>query len=296
MRRWLTALLLLLIQGYAAHAEQKPTTRPATQAAMLGLEAMLVFPGNKTKGQSDAIVKPDRNSELLQLKTKDGTRVAGLFGKPLAHPHGDAKPTLLFFYGNGMCMAYTLDIFDHLRKRGYNVILVDYPGYGMSDGSPSEAGCYASADAAYDYLLTRNDVDAHRIVACGWSLGAAVAIDLASRREVAGLATFSAFTNIHDMGKVILNKQVGAAAAALLLTCKFDNLAKIKTVTCPIFMCHGVDDRLVPVEMLDRLVLAASKPPKVIRVHTAGHNDLFMVGGDELYDRVDGFLSKLGSQ
>ena len=72
----------------------------------------------------------------------------------------------------------------HFRRLGANVMIPDYVGYGLSGGSPSEAGCYATADTAYEHLKGRKDVDPGKIVAAGWSMGGGVAVDLAARRPV----------------------------------------------------------------------------------------------------------------
>ncbi|HUB26032.1 MAG TPA: alpha/beta hydrolase [Tepidisphaeraceae bacterium] len=254
------------------------------------LESQVVFPGSSTQGQATAILRPMAGCDLLTLHAPDGTKIAAFFGKAPSLPGSTAKPTLLYFYGNGTCMAFSRDVFGGFRSLGFNVIMVDYEGYGMSDGVPSEQGCYAAADAAYDYLLTRKDIDQARIVATGWSLGAAVAIDLASRRHVAGLVTFSAFTNIVDMSKSLLN---GVPLGILLLSSRFDNLAKIGSVSCPILLVHGSQDALVPPEMQSRLAKAARSKLTTIRVGNAGHNDIFLRGGESLYQRVKAFVDDL---
>jgi hypothetical protein len=264
----------------------RPTTAEAT---VKSLQAQLIFPGSQSQGQIHARIRPTAGCELLTLHAPDGTKIAALFGKALTSHATSEKPTLLYFYGNGMCMADSLDVFNRFRHLGFNVILADYEGYGLSEGTPSELGCYAAADAAYDYLLTRKDIDPKRIVAGGWSLGAAVGIDLASRRHVAGLVTFSAFTNIGDMSQALLN----GFPLAITLGCQFDNLAKIGSVTCPILMAHGSRDPLVPPEMLNRLAQAAKTKVTTIHVIGAEHNDLFQRGGDSLYHRVKAFIDGL---
>jgi len=269
----------------------QPTTARAasTEPAIGPLEIQLVFPGSASQGQSDAIVQPPDGCDLVSLHAADGTKIAALFGEPLNVHAAAAKPALLFFYGNGMCMAHGLDLFNRFRGLGFNVIMADYEGYGMSGGTPSEAGCYAAADAAYDYLLTRKEVDRSRIVAVGWSLGAAVAIDLASRRPVAGLVTFSAFTSMADRN---LMRQTDFPLA-IFFTSRFDNLAKIRLVPCPILMGHGSRDPLVPPEMLDRLAKAARSKVTTFRVENAMHNDIFQLGGDSLFNRVKVFVDRL---
>jgi fermentation-respiration switch protein FrsA (DUF1100 family) len=270
-------------------AKAAPQDAAPDNAAPSEIEIQLVFPGAQTQGRFDSVVKAAEGCELLTLHAPDGTKIVALFGKAI-NPRGNGPaPALLYFYGNGTCMADSLDEFDRFRGLGFNVIMPDFEGYGMSDGPPSEAGCYAAADAVYDYLLTRNDVDQKHLVATGWSLGAAVAIDLARRRHVAGLVTFSAFTNVVEMTHALLN----GVPLPIQFSSRFDNLAKIKTITCPIFMAHGTQDDLVPPEMLDRLSKAAKSDVTVDRVDGAAHNDIFQTGGDALFQRVQTFVDGL---
>src|SRR5439155_13647936 len=132
--------------------------------------------GAHTQGMRGATVRPGVDSELVQLKTKDGTPTVALFGKALT-PQGQVRsdsarrPTVIWFYGNAMCLNDCGEEFRRIRQLGANVMIVEYVGYGMAGGSASEAGCYGAADAAYDHLLSRSDIDKTKIVAAGWSLG-----------------------------------------------------------------------------------------------------------------------------
>ncbi|MGD1278766.1 MAG: alpha/beta hydrolase [Tepidisphaeraceae bacterium] len=255
--------------------------------------ASIIFPGSATQGRREAMVHPAPGQELLPLTARDGTKIAALLamgqdpGGPA--PRGQDRPTVLFFYGNAMCLAHCGDLLDELRPLGFNVVIGDYPGYGMSDGRPSEAGCYAAADALYEHVLGRADIDRGKIVAAGWSLGAAVAIDLASRRRVAGLAAFSAFTSSAALARRI----VPWLPVSLLLRGQFDSLTKIAKVSCPIMLVHGGRDELIPARMSDRLAQAATTRVFRIRVDDAGHNDLFAIGGARLMQQFKQFVDQL---
>jgi uncharacterized protein len=264
--------------------------------AMFFLQNYFIFPGASSQGTAEGRVSPGKNYELLHLKAADGTDIGAIFGKATDEHFSQRadyaqRPTILFFYGNGQCIAYSMDFFAEFRAHGFNVIIPDYEGYGMSGGKPSEAGCYAAADAAYDYLLARGDVRTDRFVAFGWSLGGAAAIDLAHRRPVAGLITFSAFTSLQDVARV----HYPWLPTSLLLRYKFDNLQKIQDIACPILIVHGAMDSIVPPEMSDRLAAVAGKsasPPANVThvlVPGAGHNDLFDVGGDALMQQLAEF-------
>jgi pimeloyl-ACP methyl ester carboxylesterase len=253
------------------------------------MQTALIFPGRESQGQSWAVVTTPPGIELVPLRTADGERVVALFGGALTadgRPRDDAatRPTILFFYGNGDCLrGASGTLFDGLRRAGANVCIPEYVGYGMSSGSPSERDCYATADAAYDYLLTREDVNPASILVAGWSLGAAVAGDLAARRPATGLAMFSSFTSMGDMAREVYPFIPGAR---LLLSHRFENEEKIARISCPILLGHGTADTIIPYAMSERLAAAAGGPVTLVAVEGAGHNDFFAVGGRKVFGAI----------
>jgi len=254
----------------------------------------IIFPGASTQGTAAAIVRPRPGTELVKLTTPHGERVAALFGPALTpqgkpDPRASTRPAVIYFYGNAMCLAYSEPEFDRFRRLGLNVIIPDYVGYGMSEGRPSEKGCQATADAAYDYLVSTRGIEPERIIPAGWSLGGAVAIDLASRRKVAGLIAFSAFTSGVDMGRRILP----FVPVSLLLRHRFDSHSKIAKVRCPILIGHGRDDAQVPFTMGEKLAKAAAGPVTTLWIDRAEHNDFFDVGGRRIDEAITTFVKGL---
>ena len=153
------------------------------------LQNSMIFPGRSTQGQRGSIVPPGRNGayELVTLTTRSGTKIVAALGKALSPdgqilPDAASRPTILLFYGNGMCLADAMGWLRDFGKLGANVMIPDYSGYGMSGGKPSETTFYETADACWNYLTSRADIDKSKIVAAGVSIGGAVAIDLASRK------------------------------------------------------------------------------------------------------------------
>lgn len=258
------------------------------------LQTRLIFPGRTSQGQPWAVVRPEPDTELVTLRTAGGDRVIALFGpalSPEGRPLADAaaRPTLLYFYGNGSCLRHALDEFDLFRRLGVNVLIPEYAGYGMSGGRAGEAGCVATADAAYDHLRARLDVDPARIIVVGWSLGAAVAVDLAARRPVAGLVTLSAFTSMGDMARALYPW----LPARLLLRHLFESERKIARITAPTLLIHGRRDGIIPFAMSDRLAAAAGGSITRLAIDDGDHNDLFAVGGDRILEALRLFLDGL---
>lgn len=258
----------------------------AVCALTWGLQDFLVFPGERTQGRADAAPFEGDDSQIIHLKTADGTPVVGFYA-PVARAGDRPGPAAIYFYGNAMSASGCFEESQHLRQLGLNVLVAEYAGYGLSGGKASERSLYATADAMYDYLLTRPDVDPHRIIAVGWSLGAAVATDLASRRPVAGLAAFSAFTSMPDMAQ----KRMPFLPARWLVSYRFDNRAKFAEMRCPIFLAHGVHDSLIPHAMTDALA-AAAPAGKLTRLDVdSDHNDLFEAGGAQLWPALGSWLA-----
>lgn len=248
------------------------------------LETKLVFPGSATQGVAGATLPPSPDYELIPLQTSDGTRIVAEFGGALGidgKSDGAAShaPTVIFFYGNGACAANMAVEFWRFRQMGANIIMPDYPGYGMSGGRPSEKGFYAAADAVYDYVAQRPGIDRDRIAVVGWSMGGAVAIDLACRRKVSALATISAFTSLPAVAHTV----TPWLPVRWILRSRFDSLSKVHSITCPIFIAHGTLDRIVPPTMAAQLADATQGGVKPFMIEGAGHNDVFDVGGRSLW-------------
>jgi pimeloyl-ACP methyl ester carboxylesterase len=257
------------------------------------MQTMMIFPGAASQGRLEAVVRPDPSRELLELKTPAGERVAACFGWALTingtrHPEANTRPTILYFYGNGMCMADAIGEFNKLRRLGNNVIVCDYLGYGMSSGKPSEAGCYAAAEAVWEHVMGRPDVDNSKIVAMGWSLGSGSAVELASKKPVAALAMFSPFTSVAEMAKRVMP----LFPSSLLLRHRFDNASKLPNVKCPILIMHGRHDSIIPFDMGQRLAQLAGDRAAFHPVEDADHNDLFDVGGEEMFKTIGQFLGR----
>ncbi|MDG3003360.1 alpha/beta hydrolase [Paludisphaera mucosa] len=247
-------------------------------AALYAFQASLIFPGSSSQGKPESVVRAGVGEELVKLPTPGG-QVVALFSPaqdPDGMPLADAasRPALVFFYGNAMCLAYSSLELDRFRRLGLNVIIPDYLGYGMSGGKPSEVGCRQTAEACYEFLRSRG-FPAERIVVGGWSLGGAVAIDLASRRTVGGLFAFSTFTSVRGMSRTFFP----LPPPAFLFIDKFDSLSKIPKLTCPILLGHGRRDPLVPFRMFERLAAAAKSPPARLVIDQAEHNDFLDLAG-----------------
>ncbi len=231
------------------------------------------------------------NGERIELVMDDGTKLAGWYLKPV-EAGNTSFPALLWFYGNGENIAGIYPVLRDFQPPGAALLVLDYPGYGGSQGRPTEAALYAAADAAYAALAARPGVDVRRIYVYGRSLGSAVATYVAARHAVAGLVLESPFTSA-----VAMARHLYRVLPAFVVRLSLDNLATIGAVRCPVLLLHGTADRLVPTAMGMQVAAAAGGrgpgpgPVEVVLIHGAGHNDTYAVGGREYRDKVWAFVT-----
>lgn len=254
----------------------------------------LIFPGQSSKGQGWAEVTPGPREELVRLALPGGEQIVALFGQALGTPGGapldpKASPTILFFYGNGQCLQTARDHFEFLRRLGANVLIPEYPGYGMSEGCPGEQQFVLAAHAALDHLLQRKDIDPHRIVVGGLSIGGAVAFQVASRPEVAGAFTLNTFSSLTEISQ----RRYPFLPIRLLLRHPFDSRAAIARVSCPILIGHGDSDGLVPPAMADELAKSAGGPVTQFSIPGADHNEAFSRDPALVRDAISDWLATL---
>jgi fermentation-respiration switch protein FrsA (DUF1100 family) len=263
-------------------------------AAVLLLQDAMIFPGAARQGEPGCAVRAGQGGEPISLRTADGERMAALFGAAMTadgrmRPDALQRPTLLYFYGNAMCLADASGEFHQFRRLGLNVLIPDYVGFGMSGGRPSERALYATADAAYSHLGMREGVTPARIISMGWSLGGAVAIDLAHRMPVAGLVVVSTFTSAADMAHRILP----FVPHSVLLRSRFESQRKIAQIRAPTLIVHGRQDSIVPYGMAERLAgSAGGRPVTLLPVEGADHNDIFERGGPRLLPALRGLVER----
>ena len=218
--------------------------------------------------------------------TEGLVRFTSALGDDIAAVHDvdpDAPLTVLFAHGNAEDVGDGATHFARYRVLGPSVLAFDYPGYGLSSGTPSEKGSYAAADAACDYLIAQG-VRPEAIVMHGRSLGGAVMVDLASRRRAAGLVIESSFVSAYRV----------VTRVPLLPLDQFSSLRKLRDVHVPVLIVHGDRDEVIPFWHGRRLFdVVPADQRSALWVEGAGHNDLLEVAGERYWDALATFLAKI---
>jgi hypothetical protein len=229
---------------------------------LVALEDFLVYPA----GVGGGPIPPPAGLvvEEVYMRLEDGRRIHAWW---CSLP--DSRATILYCHGNAGDLTHRGGVILDLQQRlQASVLIFDYPGYGQSDGTPTEKGCYAAGDAAYDWLVTAQRIPAERIVLLGVSLGGGVATDLATRRPHRALVLCKTFTSMPDVGRGMFP----FVPTHWLMRNRFDNLGKISRCTRPIFITHGTDDGTIPDSHAERLFAAAPGPRQLYLMEGVGHN------------------------
>ena len=225
-----------------------------------------------------SVPDPPRGVEERWIATPDKLRLHGWYV-----PAREARAVLVWSHGNAGNIAGRVDVALELAARGLDVLAYDYRGYGRSEGRPSEAGVYLDAEAAYDSVRERG----LPIICFGESLGGAVSIRLATARQCAGVAVVSTWTTLRDVAR----RHYGPLAA--LVGKRFDSLARIGTLSVPVFVAHGDRDEIVPFALGERLFAAAREPKHFVRIPGGHHNDV--LASARLLDTIAEFAGRVGA-
>jgi fermentation-respiration switch protein FrsA (DUF1100 family) len=247
---------------------------------------LIYFPGPQHK-----LIPPPASLALpirrVEIPAGDGITLVAWVIPASAGPAGY---WLLICHGN----AGNISEFDRpahyggLRGLGLNLLAFDYRGYGESDGSPSEAGLYRDAEAAYHYLHWDLGVPADRIIVFGHSLGSAVAIDLASRVSTAGLIVEGAFTSATNRGEELYP----LIPVRWIASSRFNSIDKLPRVTGPKLFLHAGSDEVIPVAHGRRLFAAAAPPKEFVQL-AGGHGDAFEADSANYFGSIGRFLTSL---
>jgi fermentation-respiration switch protein FrsA (DUF1100 family) len=221
--------------------------------------------------------------EDVALTTEDGVSLHGWF-----IPRPGAKRVLLFFHGNAGNISHRADSIRIFHRLGLDVLILDYRGFGKSQGSPSEQGLYRDARAAWDWLTKERGYAPGDLVIFGRSLGAAVATQLASETDPGGLILESGFSSARDASRAIFP----LLSWLVLNRYQFDSARALRTVDSPVLVLHSPDDEIIPYALGRKLFEAAREPKQFVTLR-GGHNDGFLASRPDYERALEAFLRSL---
>ena len=188
--------------------------------------------------------------EKVNIPTSDNLNLLGWF-----HKKDISKKTILFFHGNAGSLENRIYKLNHFENFDLNFLIIAWRGFSGNSGKPSEQGLYDDAKSAVRWLES-NGIREEKIILCGESLGAAVAIEIAQNKNFAGIILESPFTSMVEMGK----KYYCFFPVSLLLKDRYESINKIKNIHIPVLVMHGKRDRIVPFKMGIKIYNSVNSP------------------------------------
>ena len=226
--------------------------------------------------------------EDVALTTQDGVRLHGWYCSVL-HP----RCVFLMFHGNAGNITHRVDrITTWQRLLNVSVFVFDYRGYGRSAGDPNEPGVYSDARAAYRWLTVDKGIAPDDVVFFGESLGAAVALQLATEVPLRALIFESPFTSAVEMGQ----RAFPWLPVRWIMRNRFASIEKVGRYHGPLLIVHGTHDTLIPFAMGQALFARANEPKRFYPVVGADHNDVALTGGRLYMQAIDSFLREMAGK
>jgi hypothetical protein len=255
----------------------------ALVVAYLGIAAYAYF------NQANLLYRPDflgrtvtttpaaigLDHEPVELTTTDQVAIHGWYV-----PAEPERAVVAFFHGNAGNIGHRLETLSLLNELGLSTLIIDYRGYGQSEGKPSEAGTYRDAEAAWRYLTEQRGIAPGRIVLFGRSLGSAVAAHLAARHEAGAVVLESAFTSLPDLAAELYPY----LPARLLSRFRYPTAENIARTRAPVLVIHGQADELTPLHHGQEVFERAPEPKRLVTLE-GGHNTGFL-GNEAVYRRA----------
>jgi pimeloyl-ACP methyl ester carboxylesterase len=252
-------------------------------AAMYLAQDSLLFYPQPLVGPGPA-ARASRPVEDLAFEAADGVRLRGwLIHRQARDQRGERAPLVIYYGGNAEEVSWQAG---EPWTPAWSLALVNYRGYGASEGKPSESDLCADALVVFDALARRQDVDATRIVLVGRSLGSGVATYVAAQRPVAGVILISPFDSMVELGR----RHYPWLPVGTLLKHPFDSASRAPAIGVPLLAIAAARDSIIPPAHSKRLFEAWGGPKRWVELPQAGHNDLS--AWPQFWPAIGGFLQE----
>ncbi|WP_416139609.1 alpha/beta hydrolase [Halomonas sp. HK25] len=225
--------------------------------------------------------------EPVTLETEDGLALDAWW-----LPHEQPRASLLFLHGNAGNISHRLDSLVQFHRLGLSVLILDYRGYGRSEGRPSEAGLALDAQAGWHWLQEEAGQAPGQVVLFGRSLGAAVAVELAEAREAEGerpaaVILESPFRSVPELAQRVYP----FLPARWLARFSHDTETHVRGIAAPLLVIHSRDDEIIPFAEGEAVYRAAREPKTLLEIR-GGHNTGFLDSEPDYSAGIDAFLSE----
>ena len=243
-------------------------------------DRMLYLPN--VAGRALTMTRKDAGMDYqdVAIDTADGVTLHGWF---IA---GQSSRVLLFFHGNAGNISHRLASIRQFYDLGLSVLIIDYRGYGQSNGKITEKGMYRDSEAAWRYLTEDRGIAPSDIVVFGRSLGGSAASWLAARHQPQALIVESSFTSVPDVAQELYPW----LPVRWLTTLSHATGDFVQDVRCPVLIIHSREDDIIPFHHGED-IFAAANEPRTLLVLRGSHNDAFLADESTYIEGLRTFLA-----
>lgn len=249
--------------------------------ALVLLQDKIIFPRSKLSEEAIAVAAKKDNVDNIALKMHDGTEVRGW----LVNNSKSEKSNLVIYFGANA--EELSNLIPRVSKfDNWSIALINYRGYGASDGTPGEEELCSDSLDIYDYFASRNDINKNNIVIMGRSIGTGVATYLAEKRNTEAVILVSPFETLTS----VVKEKCPILPVNMLLKYKFDSISRAPEIKSPLLVIVGSKDLFVPKWHSEKLAKAWGGQVEFEEITGAGHNTVD--DGDEYWNNIYQYLSK----
>lgn len=268
------SIILTLVGGYIALV-----------IVVFFIQAGLIYlPSVPTR---DIVATPadiDLNYTTVNITTKDGIKLHGWL-----IPAEQQRGVILFFHGNAGNISHRLESIRLFNLLQLTTLIIDYRGYGQSEGKPSELGTYLDAQAAWQHLTEERHIPPDNIIIFGRSLGGAIATELATKTTPKALIVESTFASAAEIAADIYPY----LPTKWLLRFNYNTSERLQSISVPKLIIHSTDDEIIPYKHAETLY-ANAKPTKQLLTIQGDHNSGFLSSATPYLKGVEQFLTDIG--
>lgn len=244
-------------------------------------EKMIFFPQGVPAWSLNRLKNKEKSVEDIDIRTKDRINIRGWLVK---NSNLEKSPLIIYFGGNAEEVSY--HIWDDHKFQGRSVALINYRGYGFSQGHPTEKNLFEDSLTIYDYFSKRDDIDKNKIVLMGRSIGSGVAVYLAQNRPVQGLVLVTPYDSISS----VASGHFPLLPMSLILLHRFDSISRAPEIKVPMLALAASDDDIIPPGHAERLVGKWGGKCTFIIIEGEDHNSISE--NKEYWKKIDEFLSE----
>jgi fermentation-respiration switch protein FrsA (DUF1100 family) len=243
---------------------------------------MLYLPGIPARSLDGSPADIGAEFSDVSISTADGVKLHGWYVP------GSSDRVLIFFHGNAGNVSHRLESIRQFLQLGLSVLIIDYRGYGQSEGRTTEQGIYRDAEAAWKYLTELENTPAERSIVFGRSMGASAAAYLAATQRPLALIIESSFTSVPD----IASEYYPWLPVRWLSRLRHSAEDFVRQAESPVLVIHSRDDEIVPIHHGKAIYAAAREPKSFVEIRGT-HNDGFLRDEQNYLAGLRTFLDEL---